>query len=107
MKQYKAILLTKNEFDSLQVRFCNDVKSRKDRLIRDKYTIVNEYEYSELTDKQTLCELMLLNCSFDNDDEYDIVQHTEQKYKKQNNKLVRSQLISNTTVKDVLEAVNM
>lgn len=104
-KLYKVILLTTNEQNELQVRFCNDLKSRRDRLIRDKYTIIKEYENSELVDKQTLCELMLANCTFENDEQYDIVEQTEQKYKKANMKLVRGQLISGTTVQDVLEAV--
>ena len=104
-KLYKAILLTKNEHDHLQVRFCNDLKSRKDRLVRDRYTIVSEFEHDEQIDKAYLCELMLAACRFNDDDEYDIVANTKDKLLLQQKNIVRKQNLTNTTVQTVLDAV--
>jgi hypothetical protein len=104
-KLYKAVLLTKNEYDYLQVRFCNDLKSRKERLVRDKYTIISEFEHTEQIDKAYLCELLLAGSTFANDEEYDAVANAKDRLLQQQKKIVRKQNLSNTTVQNVLDAV--
>jgi hypothetical protein len=106
-KLYNAILLTRNEYNALQVRFCNDLKSRKIRLVRDKYTIVTEYEHTERIDKSYLCELLLANSKFNDDEEYDIVNDTKNKYANKYKLIERRNNLTNTTTQDILNAVNM
>lgn len=66
-KLYKAIVLTQNEYDYVQVRYCNDLKSRIYRLTRDKHNVIKQYENDTLVSKLELCRLMLSNVEFDSD----------------------------------------
>jgi hypothetical protein len=62
-KLYKAIVLTQNEYDYIQVRYCNDLKSRIYRLSSDVQKSAIESAILKLAklEKSNTQELLAVN----------------------------------------------
>ena len=82
IKLYKAVVLTQNEHDYIQVRYCNDLSSRIYRLNRDKFNVIKQYEHTTTVSKLELCNLLLNNVTFDNDEQQNTVSNEIMKLSK-------------------------